>query len=210
MAAILTNIVCNVVAQFGKNVQASAEVDDRPIGYNYGKSSFMPGEDVYMLLFMPYNYEVKFSTCSSGTLASTTKKDTKLISEVVQFVDTDSFSPSYPMDKLTDDPTPSPEKIVWRAFNQASKDFVPFIWMGPSLGALTRQNEFLASLPPRTRDNNGKPNPLHRIGVGTYIFGADCEVWKLSGVIQPTKPTYKNPIISTVICYWVVGEVTAP
>lgn len=181
-----TTITANVVVQFGKQVGASAEVDDRAAGYNNGKTSFVPGEVVYLLLFYPEGYEVKFSESSAGNLVKVADDQKDITDEVVQFADTDSASTQYPMSSIP------------------LYSNIPATWLGTSLGSLRKVGESEVTPPARARDaSTGKPNPEHRIGIAKVSYSANCEVWKLYGV-----PTLSGGrIIDQVMCFWVVGEI---
>jgi hypothetical protein len=184
MAAATTTITCNVVVQFGDaSVSAFVEIDDRPEGFNHGKTSFAPGDIVYMLLFMPTGYEVKYFAPTAGLLQKT-GDDMKVIEDTIQFINEDSNTPQYPVD----DPV-------------AIGANLPVVWLGNNLGNIAKKGEFLLSLPQRGTGADGKPIPLYRIGIGNVTYKAACQVWKLSGVPQLTL----NPITS-VICYWVLGK----
>lgn len=173
-------ITANVVVQFGDNVSAFVEVDSRTDGFNHGKTSFAPGEDAYLLLFMPAGYEVKYVEPTAGLLAKVAD-DVKDVSDIIQFANVDSNTTQYPISTI------------------ATGSNVPASWLGNDLGDITKRSDHLLVLPERGRDPvSGKPVPEYRIGIATVEYGANCEVWKLSGV----------PVaVTQVMCYWVVGKI---
>lgn len=58
----------------------SAEIDSRPEGLNGGKTSFAPGDDVYILVYKSTNVSITTTDCSAGSISdqgsvSVTTKD---------------------------------------------------------------------------------------------------------------------------------------
>lgn len=54
----------------GASGHLSAEVDTRPNGLNSGKSSFSPGETVYVLVYKTDNVTIAETLCSAGSLSA--------------------------------------------------------------------------------------------------------------------------------------------
>ena len=96
----------------------SAEVDARPDGLNGGKTSFSPGETVYLLVYRSDNVSITETICSAGSL-SAQGTVTVTVTDELMFEETDSASLSVPA----------------RAGLTAS------VWYGRSLGSLTLQSD---------------------------------------------------------------------
>jgi len=94
----------------------SAEVDARPQGLNGGKTSFSPGETVYILVYKSDNVSITETICSAGSL-SAQGTATVTVTDELMFEETDSAGLSVPA----------------RAGIDAS------VWYGRSLGSLTLQ-----------------------------------------------------------------------
>jgi hypothetical protein len=96
----------------------SAEVDARPQGLNGGKTSFSPGETVYILVYKSDNVSITETICSAGSL-STQGTATVTVTDELMFEETDAASLSVPA----------------RAGIDTS------VWYGRSLGTLTLQSD---------------------------------------------------------------------
>lgn len=103
-------------AEGGASGHLSAEVDTRPNGLNGGKSSFSPGETVYVLVFKTDNVVISETICSAGSLSA---QSTTLVprTEEVMFEDSDTATLSVPVHGALTGTT----------------------WYGRALGALTVQ-----------------------------------------------------------------------
>ena len=102
----------------GLSGQLSAEVDTRPDGLNGGRSSFNPGETVYILVYKSDNVTVTDTICSAGSMAaqgSTVVTKT----EELMFEDADTASLQVP----------------------AQSSLSSTVWYGRSLGNLTLQSD---------------------------------------------------------------------
>jgi hypothetical protein len=102
--------------QGGTSGHLSAEVDARPQGLNSGKTSFSPGETVYLLVYKADNVSITDTICSAGSL-SAQGTVTVPVTDELMFEDADSASLSVPA----------------RAGLNSS------VWYGRSLGSLTLQ-----------------------------------------------------------------------
>lgn len=83
----------------GANAVLSAEVDSRTNGLNAGKSSFIPGEVVRILVYKSDNVNL---ISAESTAGSVTAEGTALVekTEELQFVHTDSAELSVPAERI--------------------------------------------------------------------------------------------------------------
>lgn len=155
-------LTAHLVVQFSdaeSNASVVAEVDDREGGYNAGKTTFYPGDSVYILLFIPNGYVVDQVLTSAGTVALV---DTgyKFIESYVPYANEDSSSLSYPV----------------------SSNFT-YAWLGNNLGAITNPDQFTAKLPARGFDTaTKKPIPEYRVGVAYVTYRSNYKVYRLQSV----------------------------
>lgn len=96
----------------------SAEIDTRSTGLNGGRSSFSPGETVYILVYKTDNVTINETICSAGSL-SPQGTTVVTVSEEVMF---------------EEDDTATLDKPVRAGLTQ-------FVWYGRSLGALALQSD---------------------------------------------------------------------
>lgn len=61
----------------------SAAVDDRPTGLNAGKTSFAPGDDVYILVYKSADVVITATDCSAGSMAAAGSALVELTQELV-------------------------------------------------------------------------------------------------------------------------------
>jgi len=73
----------------------SAEVDARPQGLNGGKTSFSPGETVFILVYKSDNVSITETICSAGSL-SAQGTATVTVTDELMFEETDAASLSVP------------------------------------------------------------------------------------------------------------------
>ena len=155
-------LTAHLVVQFSDatdNASVVAEVDDREDGYNFGRTTFYAGDNVFLLLFIPEGYKVDKVLTSAGTI-SYVEDNTKAIDTYVPYANEDSASLSYP---------------VGSAFTYA--------WLGASLGVLSNPDQFTAKLPARGYDTvTKKAIPEYRVGVARVWYLSNCKVYKLYGV----------------------------
>lgn len=98
--------------------QLSAEIDTRPDGLNGGRSSFSPGETVYILVYKSDNVSITDTICSAGSL-SAQGSAVVAVTEELMFEDSDTAQLSKP---------------VRSTITQS-------VWYGRSLGSLTLQSD---------------------------------------------------------------------
>jgi hypothetical protein len=97
----------------------SAEVDTRPDGLNGGRTSFSPGETIYILVYKSENVTITDTICSAGSI--TAQGSTALtLTEEVMFEDSDTSQ------------LPKPSRLSSLASS---------LWYGRSLGSLTLQSD---------------------------------------------------------------------
>jgi hypothetical protein len=94
----------------------SAEVDTRADGLNGGRSSFSPGETVYILVYKTDNVSITDTVCSAGSL-SAQGSAVVAVTEELMFEDADTASLNKP----------------------ARSSLTQTVWYGRSLGNLTVQ-----------------------------------------------------------------------
>jgi hypothetical protein len=156
-----TVITAHIVVPFAsdQDVNIVAEIDDREDGYNAGKTTFAPGSDAYILVFLPTGWYIDSATVTAGTIGYI-ENDTKNVEAYLEFPNTDDASLSYPYDNT----------------------FI-YTWLGTAPGILTPVTQFRVTLPPRTRDSlSGEFVPPYRIGIAEISYNSICQVWKVSGV----------------------------
>lgn len=155
-------LTAHLVVQFSdasSNVSVVAEVDDRPDGYNIGRTTFYVGDSVHLLLFIPDGYEVDQVLSSAGSVAYVADSE-KAIESFLSFPNEDAASLSYPV----------------------SSGF-GYTWLGQSHGVISTPDQFTAKLPPRGFDPVKKvPVPEYRVGVAKATYASACKVYKLYGV----------------------------
>lgn len=156
-----TVITAHVVVQFAgdEDVNVVVELDDRENGFNNGKTTFTPGQDAYILVFLPTGWVVSSATVTAGTIGYV-QGDTRAVEQYMEFPNTDDATMQYPYDNT----------------------FV-YQWLGSAPGSLTPISQFKAVLPPRTQDPiTGAFIPEYRIGIAKVNYNSVCQVWKVSGV----------------------------
>jgi hypothetical protein len=156
-----TVITAHVVVPFAgdEDVNVVVELDDRETGFNAGKTSFAPGQDAYILVFLPTGWIIDSATVTAGTIGYV-QNDVKVADGFLEFPNTDDASLSYPFG-----------------------DTFQYTWLGAAPGIISLPTQFRAVLPPRTRDPlSGAFVPEYRIGIASYSYNSNCQVWKVSGV----------------------------
>ncbi len=104
----------SAAAASAANATMTAEIDSRSDGLNAGKTSFLPGDSVYFLVYMSSNVQVASIVASAGTV-SPAGRVTVQKNEDIQFQNTDTASLSFPASSI-----------------------VSQTWMGADLGQLTQ------------------------------------------------------------------------
>ncbi len=158
-----TLLTAHIVVDFeggsASDIGLVVEVDDREDGYNAGRTSFFPGQDAYLLAFVPTGYYIDATYISAGVL-SLVGSDTKEVEDFVEFPNTDDASLSYP----------------------ATSGFT-YSWLGSNLGLVTLASQKTVTLPARTFNTVTKKFvPEYRVGVAKLNYNAACSVYKVSGV----------------------------
>lgn len=97
MGAVTTSVVVNFENPSDAEGVLKAEVDTRPCGLNGGKSTFRPGDTVYIVLWKSSNVEDFGYTASAGSLSATSSSVTYNITDVLTFIDSDTASINYPV-----------------------------------------------------------------------------------------------------------------
>lgn len=97
----------------GSSGHLSAEVDSRETGYNSGKTSFLPGDDVYVLVYKSDNVIISGVQASAGSISKVGSTQVSIEDEAF-FEDSDSADLARPCDSI-----------------QSST------WLGRSLGSIT-------------------------------------------------------------------------
>lgn len=103
MGAVTTSIVVQIndpAASGSSSARAQAEVDSREDGLNNGKTSFIAGDSVYILLFKDSNVSITSVTASSGTCVKE-GSGSMTIDEFVTLANSDSTSTEKPAVNLT-------------------------------------------------------------------------------------------------------------
>jgi len=166
----MASITAHLVVQFADeadNVNAVLEIDDRDSGYNAGKTTFYPGDQPAMLLFIPTGYVVDTIVTSAG-IVSLIGDTVKEIEDNFVFANEDTASLSYPY----------------------SSDF-SYYWLGTSAGSLSVNGQFELKLPARPIDPvSSLPVPPYRVGVAHVNYYANAKAYRLSAV-----PTTVNQVI---------------
>lgn len=96
----------------------SAEIDTRPDGLNGGRSSFNPGETVYILIYRSSNVRITETICSAGSLSAHSRATVQVEQELL-FEDNERASLNKP----------------------AKASLQSVAWFGRSLGELTLQSD---------------------------------------------------------------------
>jgi hypothetical protein len=139
-----------------------AEVDSRPEGYNKGKTSFRPGEDVYILLYRDPSIVVTHALTTHGSLVKEGSETIPAIEEFLTFANTDNASVNYP--------------IVGTPVT---------VWHGTNLGALTvGANGSNLSI----SDITGLPDPY--VGVAQITYTTYADVYRLTSTLLPGVDEY--------------------
>lgn len=95
-------ITTTLVVSFGENAAANndalvAEVDDREDGLNLGKTRFLPGEDVWILVYPTDNVTLNTPVTSWGDLILRAGDELVEKEQDIQFVDDLEARVTYPM-----------------------------------------------------------------------------------------------------------------
>jgi len=66
----------------GADTHLSADIDARPDGLNAGKTSFAPGDDVYILVYKSDNVVITGTDCSAGSITASGSATVELTEEL--------------------------------------------------------------------------------------------------------------------------------
>ena len=97
---ITTTLVVNFSKKDGSKALLKAEIDNRPKGYNQGKTSFAPGDDVYFFVFHSVNVELDLLESSAGQIYKVTD-EVICKDQTLSFAHIDTVSLSYPATAIT-------------------------------------------------------------------------------------------------------------
>lgn len=156
-----TTITAHVVVEFAAgsdNPTVSVEVDGREDGYNNGKTSFFPGENAYLLLYVPAGWSCKYFASSAGAL--TYIEDTDIaVEDYLAFVDDETAQLQYTV-----------------------SGYPVFTWLGNNLGTINLVNG-VCSLIARAFDALTKVfTPAHRVGIAKVNYVTRASVYRVSSV----------------------------
>ncbi len=96
MASIVTTSITVQFGQADASSHLSAEVDGRTDGLNFGKTSFIPGDDVFFLVYKSGNVALRSPILSGGSV-STQPTTTIVITEYLIFNNTNTATTSKPV-----------------------------------------------------------------------------------------------------------------
>lgn len=156
-----TSVTAHVVVDFGASDDTPnviVEIDGREDGYNHGKTSFLPGEEAYLLLYVPAGWTCTYQAASAGAV-SYVENDTVEIEDFLTFIDDDTAVLQYPV---------SAGPVI--------------AWLGNNLGVVSTVNG-VCSLAPRAYNSATKTfTPAHRVGVAKANYQSVARVYRLSSV----------------------------
>lgn len=154
MAVVTTSIVVNFDNGGDDDAIFTVEVDDREDGLNGGKTNFLPGDDVYLLLFKTSNVQVDGVITSLGN-AYTSGNTTKDIDQFDDFVNEREVSLSYPV----------------------SSGF-SYDWLGNDLGSINVLNESRMQL---AQDKTTLGDPF--VGVTKTTYTSNAMIYRLTNTL---------------------------
>ena len=143
-----------------------AEIDSRDEadgGYNKGKTSFRPGDEVFILLYRDPAVVVSHKLTTQGSLLYEGSEIISGVKEFVTFADSDSASVGYPVVSGSDSVT----------------------WYGQDLGALSIDN---ASGNLTIADSTGLVSPY--VGVASVEYDTYVDIYRLTGTLVPNETEY--------------------
>lgn len=92
MGTVTTSLVVEFASS--RDGLLTAEIDDRPGGFNAGKTSFYPGDKAYFLVFKSPSVTIDVVASSAGIIVPWTPGTYAVTDEWVNFEDTDEASAS--------------------------------------------------------------------------------------------------------------------
>lgn len=148
-----------------------AEIDSRSDGLNKGKTSFRPGDDVYILVYRSNNVTIQEVVSSKGGIAL----DLSAGVQIVELTDTVIFA---------NERESSVSKPVSGAFDVS--------WWGNDLGAMTLDNDQRTlSL---SQDPSTPSDPVYA-GVASVDYTSEADVYKLTNTLIPNLSEYEIVIV---------------
>lgn len=97
----MAQVATVVITPQGSDLNIVAEIDNRPDGYNGGKSQFAWGDDVYILLHKDGSDSIIKSGATAGTINIQAQDQTLTFRDVVQFINSTEASPRVPVAGLS-------------------------------------------------------------------------------------------------------------
>jgi len=97
----MAQVATVVITPSGVDMQISAEVDQRPDGYNGGKTQFGWGDAVYLALYNDGKATNITAGATAGTISAVKNNESITIKDLVQFVEVSEASPSKPVISLS-------------------------------------------------------------------------------------------------------------
>lgn len=164
MGVVTTSLVVSLGDDAGADSIYSAQVDDREKGLNGGKTSFNPGDYIYILLFRTDNVTTLNAIASKGSLV---RKGTSQF-EVEGFA-TFANESEYSLNE----PVPAGASLTTQ-------------WLGNNLGAFTIQNQSKIVLSSNVA-TLGDPF----VGVMKYSYTSVADVYLLQNTLIPDITPYE-------------------
>jgi hypothetical protein len=157
-------VTASAVVEFGQlDTDIIVELDDRPFGFNFGKTSFLAGQSAYLCVYLPPGFYVQSTLISAGQLTFIANSSRTFFREVISFLNTDTAQLSHPCDG----------------------NFV-YVWDGnpPFTGADIRLvTPRKITLPPRGLDpNTGYPVPRFIVGGAFFSYESQFALYRISAV----------------------------
>jgi len=164
MASASNGVTATLTVGFNRDTAAISEgmtamVDDRPDGLNGGKTSFEPGDEVGILLFVPSTITyLGFVTSADGSpgfsMAPATPATAQYVveNEMAAFIDEKEASVQKPIDS---------------AFTKT--------WMGVNLGELVKKADTVLALSsPPVKPDAMPANEFHYAGIATIGYTSEA------------------------------------
>jgi hypothetical protein len=158
-----TNITAHIVVDFDGAADEApnvlVEIDSRPEGYNGGKTSFLPGDNAFLLLYVPIGWSCKATYVTAGSMALYASGIGIAKEDYYTFVDDEPVTLQYP---------------YYGGFS--------YSWLGASQGVISQANN-ICSIPPRSFNaTTGVYSPANRIGLAKIGYTSNAEVYRISSV----------------------------
>lgn len=143
-----------------------AEIDTRPGGLNGGKTSFIPGDEVYILVYKSSNVTIDSAIASTGTLTFEGGLSPEIVnlSESVVFANTPDANVTRPI-------------LTIQSNN----------WLGNNLGGILKTGELQISL-------TSPPAGIYA-GVNDVNYDSEAQVYRLSNTLINGISEYEIAIV---------------